>query len=147
MLQEALRRREHNVAVPIKKDSDVTDEELKGKHLLFIGRPDSNRLVVRFRDKLPVSFGTRSFEVRREAYAHPESVIIAAGENPLNRRYSMVVMSGLSGLATLKMMPQFEDSALTYAEVVVLPHLLEERALVVPPKELIRELRGDKLKK
>jgi hypothetical protein len=146
-LQDALRRREHNVAVPIKKDSEVTAEEMKQKHLLLIGRPNSNKLTAQFRDKFPVSFGTGSFEVRGEAYAHPDSVVIAAAENPLNRKYSMIVIAGLSGLATFRAVPPFEDGSLTYAEVVVLAHLQEERAIVVPPKELIRELRPEKAKK
>ncbi len=90
-LQEALRRREFNITVPIKRDSDVSDDDLKGHHLALIGRPDSNRLVARFRDALPVRFGPRSFEVRGKAYAHPETAVLMAAENPLNKRYAMVV--------------------------------------------------------
>jgi hypothetical protein len=143
-LQDALRGREHNLTVPIKKDSDVTAADLKNHHLLLIGRPDSNAIVARFRDALPVTFGSRSFEVAGEAYAHPESAVLAAAENPLNRRYSVVVVAGLSGLATLRAAPKFEAGSLSFAEVVVLPYKQEERALVVPAKELILELKKEK---
>ena len=139
-LQESLRRREHNITVPIKKDSEATATDLKNNHLLLVGRPDSNSIVASFRDKLPLTFGFRSFEVRGEAFAHPESIVLAAAENPRNRRYSIVVIAGLSGSATLRAAPQFENSSLSYGEVVVLAHNQEERALVVPPRELIREL-------
>ena len=84
-LQEALRRREFNITVPIKRDSDVTDDDLKGHHLPLIGRPDSNRLVARFREALPVRFGPQSFEVRGKAYAHPETAVLLAAENPLEQ--------------------------------------------------------------
>jgi len=138
-LQEALRRREHNIRVPIRKDSEATADELKTHHLLLIGRPDSNRLVARFRDSLPVRFGPHSFEVRGEAYAHPESAVLVAAENPLQRRYSMVVIAGLGGLATLRTVAEFEDDSMTSAEVVVFPYNQEENAFVTPAKELVRE--------
>jgi len=143
-LQEALRRREFNITIPIKRDDDVIDNDLKNHHLVLIGRPDSNRLVARFREALPIRFGPHSFEVRGEAYAHAETAVLMAAENPLNKRYSMIVIAGLSGLATLQTVPRFEDESLTYAEVVILPYNRDEVSLVMPPKELVRELRRDK---
>jgi len=143
-LQEALRRREFNITVPIKRDSDVTDDDLRGHHLVLIGRPDSNCLVSRFRDVLPVRFGPHSFEVRGKAYAHAETAVLTAAENPLNKRYAMVVIAGLGSLATLETVPRFEDESLTYAEVVILPYNREEVSLVIPPKELVRELHPEK---
>jgi hypothetical protein len=140
LLQGALRRREHNITVPIRKDSEVTEAELKSRHLLLVGRPDSHLQVARFADALPVHFGLRSVEVRGEVYAHADSAIVAAAENPLNRRYSLVVIAGLSSAATLRVVPEFEEGTLSYGEVVVLPHNQEERALVVPPRELIQVL-------
>ena len=46
-LQKALLRRGHNVLVPIRKDTEVTAEELKSHHLLLVGRPSTNRLTDR----------------------------------------------------------------------------------------------------
>lgn len=140
-LQHALRRREHNAIAAIKSDREVSAEELRTHHVLLIGRPDSNRVVARFRTHLPGSFGPRSFVIRWQAYAHPETAVILATENPLNRRYSLVVVAGLGSLATLTTVPQFEDESLSYAPVVVLPHQQEERALVAPPSECVCELK------
>ena len=139
-LQQALRKREHNITARIKKDVEVTDDDIKSNHLLLIGRPNSNTLAARFADRLPVHFGSQSFEVRGDVYAHPDSVAIMAIENPLNRRYSVVVLAGLSSLATLSIAPSFEDDDFTYAPVLVLPHGQEEQAFVVPLKELTRDL-------
>src|SRR5262249_23150515 len=72
-LQRAIVESGPNVTVPIKSDTEVTDGDLKSRHLLLIGRPDSNALVARFREKLPISFGSRSFVVRNQAFAHPAS--------------------------------------------------------------------------
>jgi hypothetical protein len=138
-LQESLRRREHNMVVPVENDRAVTADDLKSHHLLLIGRPDSNRVVERWRGELPVQFGPRSFEVRGNAYAHPESAVILALENPLNRRYSAVVIAGLGSLATLRTVSRFGEKTLTAAEVVVLPYNQDEFGLVVTPKELARK--------
>ncbi len=141
LLQTALRRREHNITVAFKKDSEVTEADLKGHHLLLIGRPDSNSLVARFRETLPVTFGPRSFEVRGDTYAHADSAVIAAAANPLDRRYAVVVIAGLSAAATLRVVPDFEEGSMSYGEVVVQAHHTGEHALVVPPKEFVRDLR------
>src|SRR5262249_52737969 len=105
-LQKAIRERGSNVTVPVKADRDVTDGDLGASHLVLIGRPDTTRVVARFRAGLPVGFGPRSFTVAGEAYAHADSAVIAAAENPLNRRYSLVVVAGLGPASVLRTAPQ-----------------------------------------
>src|SRR5262249_7456360 len=48
-LQHAIIERHSNYTVRIQSDKDVAENDLKTKHLLLIGRPDSNPLVQRFR--------------------------------------------------------------------------------------------------
>jgi hypothetical protein len=136
-LQRAIRVRHSNYTVPVKADRDVTDEDLRTHHLLLIGRPDSNAVVQRLRGAFPVSFGNHSFTVRQESYAHPGSAVIAAAENPLNRRYSAVVIAGLSAASTLQAAPAMLRRGQPGAEVVVLPNGARPRALVVPAAELV----------
>jgi Phospholipase B/S-layer like family, C-terminal region len=139
-LQQAIRASHSNVTVPIKSDREVTDEELKTRHLLLIGRPDSNKTTARFADELPVAFGARSFTVRGEAYAHADSAVLAAAENPLNRRYSVVVIAGLSSASTLRTAPLLVEEARQPAEVVILPHGRKAKSLTAPAKDLMREV-------
>jgi hypothetical protein len=141
LLQQALRRREHNVQPTVKADRDVVETDLRSHHLLLVGRPETNQLTARFATQVPVRFSSRSFEVRDDVYAHPETAVIAAGENPLNPRYSIVVIAGLSSLGTYQVAPQFEEETLSYAPVVVLPRGGEEEAFVAPLRELSRDLR------
>jgi hypothetical protein len=89
---------------------------------------------------LPVAFGPQSFEVRGSAYGHPESAVIVAVENPLNRRYSLVTIAGLSALSTLNAVSQFEGETLGYAPVVVLPYNQEELDFVAAPKEFVKRV-------
>jgi hypothetical protein len=139
-LQEAIRKNWTNQTVPIKSDKEATDEDLKAHHVLLIGRPDSNTLVERFRAALPVHFGSRSFVVGKETYAHEDSAVIAAAANPLNPRYSLTVVAGLGAAATLRAAPKLldEDRA---GDVLVMTYGAKPQALVVPPREVVHEFK------
>jgi hypothetical protein len=139
-LQQALRERYWNFTVPINADMKVTDAELGSRHVMLIGRPDSNRLVERFRRALPIDFGHRSFTVRGQDYAHPGSAVIAAAENPLNKRFSIVVLAGLSAESTLKAPPTFSHRRSTACEVLILPNAGKPKALVIPARDLVKDL-------
>jgi hypothetical protein len=105
-LQMAIVTASWNLTVPIRSDREVTEQELKSHHLLLIGRPDCNAIVEKYRDKLPVQFGSRSFVARGESYANAGSAVIAAAENPANARYSVVVIAGLGAASTLSAAPR-----------------------------------------
>jgi hypothetical protein len=100
LLQRAVARHFSNILPPIRTDSEITDDELRDHHLLLIGRPETNAVTARCGTRLPVTFGPGSFSVRQNTYAHPGSMVIAAGDNPLNRRFSAVVYAGLGAAAT-----------------------------------------------
>jgi hypothetical protein len=128
-LQDAIRKGP-NITVPVKADKDVTDADLKDRHLLLVGRPDSNRCIARFKDALPITFGPRSFTVGKEGFAHANSAVMAAGENPLNPRYSLVVIAGMDGASTLRTAPTLASGG-REAEVVIVANGAKPRPLVV----------------
>jgi hypothetical protein len=143
-LQHGIMQRHSNHSVPIKKDTEVSENDLQSNHLLLIGRPDSNPLVKRFASALPITFGTRSFSVRNETYAHAGSAVCAAAENPSNPRYSIVIVAGLSPESTLNAAPALigrsQRGEHVPAEVLLLPNKAPARSLVVPAPELTRDL-------
>jgi hypothetical protein len=132
-LQKAIVERGSNITVPVKSDREVTDDELKNHHLLMVGRWHTNSALWRQQPALPVTFGEQSFVVRGETYAHMNSGVIVAGENPANVRYSVVVAAGMSPAATLRVAPQLARGGAN-AEVVVYPSGAAARALIVPAK-------------
>jgi hypothetical protein len=138
-LQQTIITRFSNLTVPIKADKDVSEEDLKTRHLLLIGRPDSNALVEKHRAKLPIQFGARSFVVREESYANAGSAVIVAADNPVNSRYSMVVIAGLSADATMRAAPRLLRTEGRSAEVFVLPRSGRTKALVLPAPDLIAD--------
>jgi Phospholipase B len=122
LLQRAIARRFSNIAIPLRSDVEVTEDELRSHHLLLIGRPGTNRVADRCAQRLPVSFASGSFQVRQETYAHADSSIIAVGDNPLNRRFSAVVFAGLSATATWKCVQSLpEDDREPPAQVMLAP--------------------------
>ena len=131
ILQKALRESWQNHTVAIKSDKEVTESEMKTHHLLLIGRPDSNALVERFRKILPITFGSRSFVARGKTYAHPGSAVIAAAENPINTRFSVVVLAGLSAESTIHSPEHFMKRTDRPTEVLVLPNEGAAQALVI----------------
>jgi hypothetical protein len=140
-LQRAIRERHSNLTLPIKTDQSVTDEELASHHLLLVGWPNGSPQFSRLAKALPISLGQRSFTIGKETYAHPGSAVVAVAENPLNPRFSVVLIAGLSPESTLHAPTTFIRQGNGSAEVLILPNKGEIRALVVPAKELVRELR------
>ena len=112
-LQMEVVRRFANVLPTIKSDRDVTDDDLASHYLLLVGHPYTNRVSAQCVEKspaFPVHFGQQSFTVAGETYAHPETWIIAAGENPFNPRYSAVIFSGLNATSTWRSVRNLLDS-------------------------------------
>jgi hypothetical protein len=140
-LRQAIRAHGYNVTVPIRADNKVSDDELKSHHLLLIGRPDTNALVKKFHSALPIAFGSGSFAVREEIYAHPDSAVLAAAENPVNKRFSLVVIAGLGAASTLHAAPLLAARKARPAEVMIVPHGGKPRLLVVPAKDLVCEVK------
>ncbi len=140
LLQEKIRTAHANFDVPVVSDSAATEEQLRDHHLILVGGPGANRVTQRLRDALPLKFAEQSFEVCGQTYAHYRSAVIAAGANPLNPRYAVSAVAGLSALATYRAVTKlgYDDFGV---EVKVLPHGDRPKKLVVPPAELIHDFR------
>jgi len=118
-LQVAIRQSRNGVIVPMLPDADVTDEALEGKHVLLVGRPAANAVTQRFVKAFPATFGLSSATVNGTVYAHPRTAVVAAGVNPVDARYSVVAIAGLSADATYFAAKAF--TGFPSAEVVVVP--------------------------
>jgi hypothetical protein len=118
----------------------VSEEELKSHHLLLLGRLNTNRLVQKWQNALPITFARGSFAVREEIYAHPDSSVIVAAENPKNKRFSIVVLAGLGAASTLRTAPKLASDTSRAAELLVLPHGAGGHYLVLPAKDLVCEV-------
>jgi hypothetical protein len=120
ILQRTIARRFSNLLIPIASDEDVDDKGLGRSHVILVGRPATNGAAARCAARLPVQFGQSSFTVREKTYAHPNSAVIAAGDNPFNSRYSAVIYAGLGAYSTWNCVHPQEEDDLPAAQVVVL---------------------------
>ena len=131
-LQRGIATRWSNIIVPIKSDTEATEDDWKSHHILLIGRPASNSAVDRAAKGLPVSFGPTSFAFQGRTYAHPGSAAIASGENPLNPRFEVVLFAGLGAEATWR---SVEHLGGRHAEVILLAEGASPRGLVARKAE------------
>ena len=130
-LQRAVARRFGNDFVPLKADREVTDADLKSHHLLVVGEPASNSVLLRASAKSAVKFGSQSFTVRDETFANPDSGVIVACANPWNDRFSVVIFAGLSPRATNRIADSLSPDEETSPQVVVFPANRPARRFVV----------------
>ena len=122
LLARTLARRFNNFPYPIKGDDEVEDSELSQRHVILVGRPATNRVAARLAAKTPVVWQPGSFTVRNETYAHARTWVVAAGENPLNPRYSAVIYAGLGAEATWHCVQHLESEELPSPQVLLQPH-------------------------
>lgn len=80
----------------VKKDVDVTDEDLAKHHIAVWGDPTSNQLLAKLADKLPTQWNTEAVAVAGKSYAAAEHVPLCIYPNPLNPKKYVVLNSGFT---------------------------------------------------
>ena len=130
-LQEAARIKWANITVPIKADRDVSEADLKGRHIVLIGRPSTNTVTDRFRLAFPVRFGPGSIAIGKEVYAHEATAIVTAGVNPMDQQFSVVTVAGLSAEATYRAAGAVAEQTVQ-ADLMVAPAGSQLRPRVAP---------------
>jgi hypothetical protein len=133
-LQGLLRRRWSNITVPIKSDRELVEADRTGRHLILIGRPETNAVAAELAASLPVSFGPASFTLRGRTYAHPASALIVAGPNPRDRAHSVVLFAGLGAGATWDVVERLPFRGAS-AEAVLVEAGGSAREMVLPARD------------
>ncbi len=79
--------------VPVKRDVDVTPDDIESKHLILMGDPGSNKMLARVIKDLPITWTKEKFTLG-ETHAFGEFAPVLIAPNPLNRKRYVVVNSG-----------------------------------------------------
>src|SRR5262249_27671373 len=68
----------------VKKDSEVTDEDIKEHNLVLWGDPSSNKLLAKALDRLPLKWTGESVTLGKGTFAAGNHVPVLIYPNPLN---------------------------------------------------------------
>jgi hypothetical protein len=143
LLQRQIERRWRNQTIPIKADSAVNEADRRGRHLLLVGRPDTNRIAGEMASGLPLSFDGCSFTLRGKTYANAATAVIAAGQHPRDRRYSVVIFAGNGADATWRASQALGGRGSVAAQVLLLEARGATRRLTVPAEPKGTEVAAD----
>ena len=96
-------------AVPIRKDFEVTDAELRTHDVIFVGRPEANSALSAWSGKLGLDYADDVFRIHGQAYASERDALLLAGTNPLDAAHMVLVVAGNDALRTVKLAKDVRD--------------------------------------
>jgi hypothetical protein len=94
---------EYESAVPIRKDFEVTDEDLRQRDVIFVGRPEANSALAGWSERLGLNYNEDVFRVNGETHASERDALLLAAKNPLNQAHMVLVVAGNDALRTVKL--------------------------------------------
>ena len=88
-------------AVPVRKDFEVSEADMKDHDVIFIGRPETNSALAGFRARLDLDYTGGNFRLNGKDHASETQGLILATANPLDDRHMFLIMAGNSALETV----------------------------------------------
>ena len=79
---------------PIKRDVDISDEDIANRNLILFGDPGSNALIARILAKLPLNWTRETLEIGGKSYPAGDTLPTLIYPNPLNPERYVVINSG-----------------------------------------------------
>ncbi len=90
-------------AVPIRKDFEVTTDELRTHDVIFVGRPETNSALASWKDRIGLDASGALFRIRGKQHASETEALVFAAANPLDRRKMVLVLAGNNALETVRL--------------------------------------------
>jgi hypothetical protein len=89
-------------SVPVYKDFEASDELLRDRDVVFVGRPEANSALAAWAGKLGLKYQGASFQMDGEVHASEREGLVFAARNPLNAAHMVLVAAGNDALRTVK---------------------------------------------
>jgi hypothetical protein len=101
----------------VKNDTDITPEDIQNANLILWGDPESNHVMKRIADKLPIAWNAKTITVGDKDYPSEDHALIAISPNPENpNRYvvfnSSFTFRDFAYLNNARQVPMLPDWAL-----------------------------------
>ena len=90
-------------AAPVRKDFEVSEEELRGKEVVFIGRPETNSALAAWARRIGLEYEQAAFRIDGRDHASENEALMFVAANPLDQRHAVLVMAGNSPLETVRL--------------------------------------------
>jgi hypothetical protein len=102
-------------AVPIYKDFEVSDDLLRHREVVFVGRPEANSALALWSARLGLDFQGAAFKINGDVHASERQALVFAAENPFDRACMVLVIAGNDALSTVKA----QDTELTADQYIL----------------------------
>jgi hypothetical protein len=89
-------RRQFRGAARVVADDQLTDAEIAQSNLVLWGDPQSNKVLARIAEKLPIRWNAKDLKIGTEAFAASNHVPLMIYPNPLNPARYVVLNSGFT---------------------------------------------------
>ena len=93
-------------SVPVWKDFEVSDAELRDHEVIFVGRPETNSALAAWQKKLGLEYDGAVFTVAKEDHGSERDALVWAAANPLDQKHMVLVIAGNSPVETVRMAEQ-----------------------------------------
>jgi hypothetical protein len=88
--------------VPIYKDFEVSDDLLRHRDVVFVGRPEANSALAAWAEKLGLSYQGAGFRIDGDVHASEREALVYAAKNPLESSHMALTVAGNDALRTVK---------------------------------------------
>jgi hypothetical protein len=89
-------------AVPIYKDFEVSDDLLRHRDVIFIGRPEANSALAAWAERLGLDYPAAAFRIDDAVHASEREALLLAAKNPFDAAHMVLVVAGNTALRTVK---------------------------------------------
>lgn len=90
-------------AVPIRKDFEASDEELRTHDVIFVGRPETNSVLNAWKNKIGLNSEGGMFRIAGKDHASETEALALAAANPLDQKHMVLVLAGNNSLETVRL--------------------------------------------
>jgi hypothetical protein len=102
--------------VPIRKDFEATDEELRSHDVIFVGRPETNSVLAAWKGRIGLESNGALFRIAGKDHASETEALIFAAANPFDKRRMTLVLAGNNALETVRL----TSAGLNHTEFTIL---------------------------
>ena len=89
--------------VPIRKDFEVSDEDLRGRDVIFVGRPEANSALAALAQRIGLEYAGGDFRLDGKAHPSVRQALLFSATNPVDASHMVLIVAGNDALHTVKL--------------------------------------------